>query len=124
MIPAIRDGNDVGEEFAHGPHRRQKVRDLAWKLYQNKGSINSITPLVVIKFVGDLWVVFGNRWLEALKHFQEQLPARRVEVRCIVHDLDDGTRPVHHALVAKFLHAATTENSGVSARIRERRRGW
>ena len=100
------------------------MRDLAWKLYQNKESVNSITPLVVMKFVGDLWVVFGNRRLKALKHFQEQLPARRVEVRCIVHDLGDGTRPAHHALVAKILHAVTTENSGLSARIRERRRGW
>ena len=100
------------------------MRDLAWKRNQNKESVGSITSLVVMKFVGDLWVVIGNRRLKAFKHFQEQLSARRVEVRRIVHDLNDGTRPAHHALVAKILHAVTTENRGLSARIRERRRGW
>ena len=87
-------------------------------------SADSITPLVAVRFVGDDWVVFGNRRLKALQAFQEAVP-ERVCVHCIVHDLD-GPQPVHHGLVAKFLDASTTENGGLFAEFRERRwrRRW
>lgn len=113
----------VSEKFLHGPERGEKVVDLTWKLWRGEVSADSIRPLVAIRFVGDLWVVFGNRRLRALKEFRRWLSCPQVWVRCIVHDCD-GEQPVHHALVAKLLDAATTANGGLSARLRERGRRW
>ena len=66
-----------------------------------------LPPLVVVEVLDDHWVVTGNRRLKALKGYQANV-SDRVCMRCIVHDLN-GTQPVHSAIVAKFLDAATTE---------------
>ena len=68
-------------------------------------SIDDITPLVVMKFMENFWVTFGNRRLKALKSYQET-QEKHVCMKCIVHDLD-GSVPVPHELVAKFLDAAS-----------------
>ena len=64
-----------------------------------------ITPLVVMRFMNHFWVTFGNRRLKALKSYQET-QEKQVCMKCIVHDLD-GSVPVPHELVAKFLDAAS-----------------
>lgn len=46
-----------------------------------------VKPLLVTKIMGEFYVVYGNRRLKALKHFQEQCQDE-VEMNCIVHDYD------------------------------------
>jgi hypothetical protein len=50
--------SDVSETFGHGPHKGQSVRGLAGRLVSGEEIVDDLTPLVVIKFVGDQWVVF------------------------------------------------------------------
>ena len=51
--------------------------------------------------------------MKALQDYQRQR-SDAVEMMCIVHNLD-GSAPVPHALVAKFLDAASSRNDGVYA---------
>ena len=75
---------------------------------------------MVVRFVGQNWVVFGNRRLKALKDFQMQL-GRAVKMPCIVHDLDTA-QDAPFALIAKLIDAASTQNGGVEAFFRQKRR--
>lgn len=116
----------VSPTFAHGRHRGQSVEDLVGKLLRGEASVKDITPLVVVRCMGQLWVVFGNRRLKALRQYRARL-GRAVRVQCIVHDID-GRTAYPPCLVAKFLLASTTTNGGAHADFRavlrgDRRRG-
>ena len=111
---------EVSETFLHGPHRGKRVNELTEELMSGKKRPGDITLLVVVRFVGQNWVVFGNRRLKALKDFQMQL-GRAVKMPCIVHDLDTA-QDAPFALIAKLIDAASTQNGGVEAFFRQKRR--
>ena len=101
----------VSEVFRHGPHARDSILDLPGKLRTGATRIEDITPLVMIKFAGKFWVVFGNSRLKALTIYQQEVQ-KDVHMQCIVHD-QDGSIPIPPSLLAKFLDAVTTINEGM-----------
>jgi hypothetical protein len=120
-VTLLRQTHDnVSHRFRHGRHARESVEDLSRKLLVGDTLVENITPLVAVKFQNQLYVVFGNRRLKALKDYQRQL-SDVVDMMCIVHDLDEAS-PVPHALVAKFLDAASSTNCGIHASFFPRRR--
>lgn len=117
-VSLLRQTHDcIGSRFAHGPHKGERVMALVPKLEAGLPT-KRVTPLVVAKCIAKFWVVFGNRRLKALKEYAALVYPRKVQMHCIVHDLD-ASQQVDKALLAKFLHSATTENGGLSACFRE-----
>ena len=112
--------HEISDQFLHAPHQGERVTSLKDRLLSKECFPNDVTPLVVIQFMGELWVVCGNRRLKAFKDFQKE-SRQEVLVTCIVHDLD-GTITVPHALVAKFVDACSTQVHGMHAAFRQRHR--
>jgi len=111
---------EVSATFLHGPHHGESVRGLTEKLLSGRVRPCEITPLVVVKFLAQNWVVFGNRRLKALKDYQMNV-GHVVVMHCILHDLD-STLEAPYPLVAKLFDAAETRNGGVQAFFRQRKR--
>jgi len=105
---------EISKRFRHGQHRGQLVDGLAQKLRGGEVQAADITPLVVIQWGRELWVVCGNRRLKALKDFALQAPqgAPPVRVRCILHK---HIANIPGPLIAKFILAWSTTNAGVTA---------
>ena len=112
--------HEISDQFLHAPHQGERVTSLKDRLLSKECFPDDVTPLVVIQFMGELWVVCGNRRLKAFKDFQKE-SRQEVLVTCIVHDLD-GTITVPHALVAKFVDACSTQVHGMHAAFRQRHR--
>lgn len=114
-VDSLKQTHDtVRKTFQHGPHKGENVMELCGKLLSGTVHVTDITPLVAMKYQGELYVVFGNRRLRALKNFQK-VCSEVIHMECIVHDMD-GEAPV--PLVVKFLHAATSTNGGIHASFR------
>jgi hypothetical protein len=104
--------DEVNLVVFHGPQRGQRVDTLVEELRSGDTRVESITPLVVVRCLGDDWVVCGNRRLKALKEFAAT-SQRPVFMSCIVHEGKRGENfPIE--LFAKFLDALSTTNGGMS----------
>jgi len=113
---------DVCPDFKHGRHRGRPVEDLTRRLLSGEEHPERLPPLVAVQHDGNLWVVYGNRRLKALKEFAARSgQGDDVEARVIVHD-----RPsVPSDLFAKFVLAATTPDGRAVPPYRSaRRRAW
>lgn len=113
-VNALKQTHDeVDRKFLHGPHAGQRVEDLVNGLKHGRFCVERITPLVVVRCLGDDWVVFGNRRLKALKEYAA-VSGQQVHMRCIVHEGRRG-QDFPMELFAKFLDAMSTENGGAFA---------
>ena len=114
-VRILRQTHDVvSPVFRHGRHKGQCVEGLTDKLLSGAVVLNEIPVLVVVRLRKQLWVVFGNRRLKALKAYQNVLGGE-VLMRCLIHNLDSSYPRVPHSLVAKFISSTTTANEGLHA---------
>ena len=112
--------DEVSETFLNGSHRGESVKGLTEGLISGKVRHCDITILVVVWFLAQTWVVFGNRRLKALKFFYQKHVGHIVMTDCILHDLDSKF-DAPYALIAKLFDAASTRNGGEQAFFRPRK---
>ena len=55
--------------FKHGPHAGERVYDSVHELLNDDMETTDLTPMVAVQYHGQLYVVFGNRRLKALKEY-------------------------------------------------------
>lgn len=106
--------DEVLRTFQHGKHKGQPVENLLKACRKECGPPKKMPPLVAMKKVGKLWVIYGNRRLKALQMYQNELKEKGsktiVRVEVFVHKWNPKD-----CLVAKFMDATTTRNGGTNA---------
>merc|ERR1712151_503570 len=101
--------------MGNGAFKGQPISSLVEQLLGKHTLLHDLPALVVVEFLGERWVICGNRRLKALQEFQAQC-SYTVFMRCIVYDVDRDNVP--NAVLAKFLDSATTTTMGCTVRTR------
>ena len=95
---------------------QQGLFSLYYDLRGGRTRVDKLCPIVVVRYMGRLWCITGNRRLMNLEYYQRE-SASVVLVPCLVHDISEAPKEV----MAKLVLASTTID-GREPRVRPAKR--